>query len=414
MKKLVALFLIVIVSVSAVFAAEETSVVITPSTVGYSFLNEVSYPTSARKLAMGGASVANLDSFESLYYNPAGLGQRKLNIGIPYLALTVYHPQQLMDKVPEFLEGGDMSKITETVLDLFSIGNGALATVDAGFTFTVKGFGLGLNIQDKILTYTPSGMSGGTATTQIIDFLNIKFLVGFGYRFNLARNFSIDFGGSLGFRYIAYNKGLTASDAMNISDVDAFITKLRTEYPVMAGFSIPLNAGLNINLPLGFTLGTVFNNIMPINFMHAFSSFDALNNNYFGNSDTKSFNFNSRMDWSVGLAWTYKPGVKSGNKLIGNLFNPTIEADLVDLLGFIESKDMDIRNWVQHLKVGIEINTLWVLSVRAGMDSGYFSIGGGLNLYALKLDVAYFWHEFGDVAGSKGIDGLTISMNLGW
>ena len=65
--------------------------------------------------------------------------------------------------------------------------------------------------------------------------------------------------------------------------------------------------------------------------------------------------------------------------------------------------------------LGIELGFLDDhLVIRGGLSQGYLSAGIGVDLWALKIDAAYYWREFGMVAGSKGVDALTVRLTIGW
>ena len=156
-------------------------------------------------------------------------------------------------------------------------------------------------------------------------------------------------------------------------------------------------------MPMGFSLATVVNNINGRYYMSAHDNFDGWTSSPFS-GDTK-FKLDTDVSWDFGVAW---------DPDWSWLFKPTFEADFVDIWGFFADKDFSGRAWMNHLKLGAEIKGLWVLDIRGGLDSGYWTLGAGLDFYAIRLEAAYYWHEFGDVAGEKGIDGLTIQMNIGW
>ena len=66
-----------------------------------------------------------------------------------------------------------------------------------------------------------------------------------------------------------------------------------------------------------------------------------------------------------------------------------------------------------HLNVGAELRILSFLDIRGGLRQGYWTLGVGLDLWAIKLDIAYFRQEFGATAGDYGLDGLTVRVNIG-
>ena len=69
---------------------------------------------------------------------------------------------------------------------------------------------------------------------------------------------------------------------------------------------------------------------------------------------------------------------------------------------------------MSHIKAGAELRLLSFLDVRGGFNQGYWSVGAGLDLAIVKIDVAYFWQEFGKKVGDYGLDGLSIRVNVGY
>ena len=116
------------------------------------------------------------------------------------------------------------------------------------------------------------------------------------------------------------------------------------------------------------------------------------------------FSFNT--DWSLdaGFGWSYDTWYLS----------PTVAIDFRDLVGMCTTDDFTFRDFMYHLNIGAEVRVLSFLDIRAGLSQGYWSLGLGLDLWAFKVDVAYYRQEFGDTAGSYGLDGFTVRINLGY
>ena len=91
--------------------------------------------------------------------------------------------------------------------------------------------------------------------------------------------------------------------------------------------------------------------------------------------------------------------------------------DVVDILSIPDALDAGYSTKgviLGHTKIGAEFSLFNFLKVRGGLNSGYFTLGGTVNLGFITIDAAYFWEELGVVAGEKGLDGLSIRFNIGW
>ncbi len=68
---------------------------------------------------------------------------------------------------------------------------------------------------------------------------------------------------------------------------------------------------------------------------------------------------------------------------------------------------------MKKLHLGVEM-PIGRFSVRAGLNQGYLTAGVGLNLYALRLDLATYGEETGDVTKSQSRRyALTLALGLG-
>lgn len=103
-----------------------------------------------------------------------------------------------------------------------------------------------------------------------------------------------------------------------------------------------------------------------------------------------------------------------GLKWDNALFKPTLVCDFVDMLGFFQTDDIGFRTFMTHFKAGAELRLFSILDVRGGLNQGYWTLGAGLDLAIFKVDVAYYWQEFGEVAGDNGLDAISVRFNLGY
>ena len=401
MKRLSICLLIILaaISLSPVFASADATPITPDSSAAYSSLYKGFTPTSPRRQGMGNAGLAIASGSDSLFYNPAGLASKRAVVQLPSVGVTVYNPYKILtegviDKVKDAVDTGSYTDLIGPIEELYGTGLSKVADIDAAAGFSAGGFALALNVKDSIHTYNISSNGG------VFDQLNASLSIGYGARINIASNFSIDLGAAARFNYLAYSDLIDVSDvltALSDEDLPATLKKIN----LMAGYSFPIDIGLNINLPLNFKIGVVARNLNGKMYMTSFENYEALMKSPFNGSS--KFNFNT--DWSLdaGFAWQWK------NKL----FSPAIAIDVVDTVGLFSNK-LDARSIISHINAGAEIRLLSFLDVRGGFNQGYWTLGAGLDIFVIKMDVAYFWQELGKTAGANPVDGLSVKFNIGW
>ena len=423
MKRILVLLLALLVASSAIFADGTESVIIPTDTNQLQALLDGNYPHSARSLAMGGAGVAVGGGSDSFYMNPALLARRTL-ISIPYLQLSLYHPYDLVKPSEEgtsivedminAIQSENMQDIVGPATDFLSTiksGKGKLAELEAGVTLGGGGFALGLHVKDTIHTF---GDGAGGLDASRFDELNVNMLAALGIRIELGADTSLDLGVSSGLSVLGYT-GLvgvqSALDLIEQGDGSQDPMAILESVPIALGYYVPLNVGANVNLPYGFSIGVVGRNLLNSSLgikMHKYSIDDFTNGDPMeavsGIFDTEDFTIKTDPTMDLGLGWKWENG----------LFQPTLAADFVDVIGFFQEGDYSTRGWMDHLRLGAEVKLLSFLDVRGGMNQGYWTVGAGIDLYVLKLDLAYYWQEFGSTAGDYGLDAFTVRFNIGF
>jgi hypothetical protein len=393
------------------------------------FYPEVSFrPTSARIEGMGGTGVATAKGSDALYYNPANLGSREFSLNLPSVTITLFNPKAIIDKglIESIMEigGEDSSAMFGVVKDFFDIveaGRGEILTTDISLGFTAGGLGLGINVQEQLHTHSSDG---AFTSDKILAELNAGISLGFGYRIKIVPNIlSIDVGASVRFAYKAYTNRIGASELMSLlADEDTDVMEqILTEFPLAAGWALPIDIGVNFNLPVGFRISAVARDINGKYTMKSYpgmglwvnelTGFIGVEDIYEGTADPDGISeFEAAVPWKLDLGVAWAP---SFGKL-DNFVKPTIAVDLVDTIAMFEKVEADKNAFWNYFRAGAEVRLLSVLDVRAGFNQGYFSVGVGLDLFAIKLDASYYWREFGNEIGDKPVDALTVRVNLGF
>ncbi len=416
MKKILAAVLVIIISCSMLAAVPDTSVADAIGPV-YSAVAKPYAPMSARMLGMGSAGIAVPGRSDAFFINPAALGAGHFELSLPYVQFTLYHPYDFLAKgedgkslLDNIIDGvGDTSNsdaqaaIISDLLGLVKSGYGKLFDLDAGVSFTAKGFALGVFANASLHTYA----STGGLDAQLIAETNAVAVMGFGHRFELPMDFSLDVGATVRFNYMGYSQSLGKDKVLDIFDDSGNggdITDAFAGIDIMAGWSLPIDIGVNLNMPYGFSFGVVARNLNGNYHMAIHDDYGGLFDDPFGNNAGDN-HFTLRSDFSLdtGIAWQWD----------NPWFRPTIAVDIVDWVGMC-TEPVGLRTFLTHLNIGAEIRLLSFLDLRAGMSQGYFSLGAGLDLWAIKVDMAYYWKEFGETAGDYGLDGFTVRFNIGF
>lgn len=358
--------------------------------------------TSARMEGMGGAGLALASSNDALYVNPAGLASKRFALSILDFSATVYNAGDVYDSgvLQDWIDD-DTDTIISDALDLIdSFGSyNKLGRIDAGLSLAVRGFGFGFAIQDTVYTYSP----GLALSTSLIDKLNVMFTIGYGRRFYLPYRLTLDAGLSISFNYLAYNEAVGASAIAN--NYDDFEGYAKYDMPIFAGFSVPINAGLTLNTPVGISAAMVLSNINGTYYMSTYEGYSELLRSL-GDSDTLTghdFKLKTDAQLAAGLGW---------ESTRYRLFRPAVALDFVDIVG-LAKEGLSLRNLFGHARFGLEAELLTFLTLRGGISQGYWTLGFGIDFKVLRIDVAYFNEEYGAEYGTRPVDGLTVRVKLG-
>ena len=337
-----------------------------------------------RFTAMGDAGLALARGTSALYVNPAGLADGKLDIDLPSISITMFNPARVLTSgVIQDLTSGGQNAVDKGLQFLESLGvYNKIMQIDASAGFTAKGFGFGFAVQDIIHTYNGSGSSA--VSSSVLNQINAVLSIGYGYRFDLPMDYSIDVGAAVRFNYIAYTKTIGAGSILGmISGSGNPFDSILQETPMMAGFSIPIDIGVTANMPLGFSVSLAARNINGRYYMTAIDSISSWQKNPFGSGYTEN----------------------------GDLFGSAL--DFVDLIGF-KDHPFNFRGFMGHVNIGAELEFVNSIALRIGLAGGYLSLGVGFDLHVLKVDLSYYWREYGEIAGAKGVDACTLNFTLGW
>lgn len=418
MKKIITIALALIISISMVFASsvfdDFKADLVANEDKGFAESLEGYKPSNPQSMGMGGAGLAINDGLDSLFYNPSILGQGKVRFSIPAVTVTVNHVYDLLkkgedgtsalDKVQAAVKEGltdNVSDLIPVVSSLIGTGKSKIASAEASVGMLANVFGLAMNVNDTVRSFD------GT----VFDDLKISAVMGFGFGIGSDDvRLNLGFTGKLNVN--AFSKRISVSDAMSFNE------ETINQLPFAIGYGIPFDAGVtfkfhslkatatltDINL---FGLGEYkYDMILVEDVTNRLNTIDAISGEATKIRENSVYQFTPKMKLNAGIAFDTESS--TGIKLA---------VDVVDILSIPDALDAGYSTKgviFGHTKIGAEFSLLNFLKVRGGLNSGYFTLGGSVNLGFITIDAAYFWEELGVVAGEKGLDGLSLRFNIGW
>jgi len=417
MKKIKSLAIIALVIIvgSPLFAVDYS-----PTNTVYKQTAEPFVGTSVRMLGMGGAGLGVKGYHDSFLYNPANLVKSGFKFSFPSVTVTAYNPKAILESgaIDEFEKGTDagMAAGAQKLLSVFEVGPGDVLTTDVSTTITIGSFGLALQAQERLMSYTPSADPLGT---KLIAQVTTAATAGFGFRIPIASSMSIDLGISAQAVYKAYLAEMSASSITDMigDDGSNFAAEFLDKTPLMAGYALPLSAGINFNFPFGLTLSTVAKNINGNYTMSTYNSAndwaeEVLGQRLSEDSDSTPGSSTIEEGWTIEAPWRLDAGL-TWKPNIGSLIRPIIAVDVVDVMAMSGKTGDDLtRAFFEQTRLGASVRLLSLFDFRYGLNKGYQSVGVGFDLLVFHIDAAYYTQEYGSNIGEKSIDALSLRFSL--
>jgi len=389
--------------------------------IGYKQVSETFMGTSVRVQGMGGAGLGMKGYHDSFLFNPANLAGSGFKLSLPAISVTVFNPKKILESgaIEAFDEGDDAGMVSgaQKLLGVIGKGYGDFLTTDISTAFTLGGFGLSLQVQERLMTYKPGVDLTGT---NLIAQVTAAATAGFGMNIKaVPQVLDIDLGVSVQAVYKGYLKAVSAKTITDmVADDDAdFAETFLGKTPLMAGWALPISVGANFNFPFGLSLSAVARNINGNYSMSTYASANdwaievlgtPLDDQYAATDPAVLEEWTIESDWGLDFGFTWAP------RFLGNIVQPTIAIDVVDVLkmGGKEGEDLT-RAFFEQTRLGASVRLLSLLDFRYGINMGYQSIGVGFDLLVFHIDAAYYTREYGSSIGDKPIDALSLRFSIG-
>jgi hypothetical protein len=358
-----------------------------------------------RPLGMGGAGIALSDDQNAFFYNPAGVTDRKKKV------LTILDLRfGISDDIVKFYDWFDKNQKDLNNFD--------------GIDKDKKEKLLG-EISDKITTYTNRivismpNMNYISAPIYdntyfgigVFDKVDMKFKMNAGLLVpNLELNATVDGAGivllahkftdkfSAGVNTKFLGRVSIKEDRLSILAIDGWEPVLQPGMGI--GADLGMAYKLQDNLKLGLSVSDIGGTVIKYEEVKSTST-----NVLKPRRDARTDIIEPRLN--VGVA--YKPLKKWFN----TLFVPdvTLAMDFMDLTD--AEGDGTIQDFSEFLvKTHLGTEFAWkFLALRAGLNSGYPTVGFGLSLWSIKVDYAYYTDEMGMFPGDKPESNHTIALS---
>lgn len=330
------------------------------------------YHESVRALGMGGAFTAVADDANALFYNPAGLAK------IDKWSLAVLNPiiginENATDFFDDYqdIDSDNTSEVTRLLRDY--LGD------PVNFDFAMFPHFAKSNMAFGVLARAKVGLTAHNAAypeLQVDADTSVGLHGGYGQAFG---NFLV----GVGLKYID-SETLYATYGPADLTSDDFEEKVEDDMDSDAGIGADLGLMYKFDLELGGQ------NLEPTIGIAAINLIEPVDN------DTDYY----KRHFNVGLSAKYAVGPVT---LTGAL-------DVIDVGANLGNDD----DYAKRLHMGIEAKLPMFLSLRAGLNQGYPTLGATLDLWLLKLSYARYYEEIGTSAGDKADLRQLVQLSLGW
>jgi len=344
-------------------------------------------PTAASN-GFGGTHVAYTDNVFALLVNPAAM-MRTRQRSFFTLAPSVFNPQATFDISKSVMDMVSSSDTTNfgNMADTLSKQEGKIALgvelreFPLSIAWVANGFGFGLWNR----TFVKADIIGDYVKADVYS--DVMLPVGFAFKILDLNRHTID-------------GGLTLKPFVRVKAAQqAYITDLMDDADF--DFNIPVIAGGGLDMGLLYRWGKVLQ--VGFTFTDIFSQGTVMAD--LGDiKDTNSYYIPFAMN--AGVSFNFKLGI------IGLV----LAADWRDIGNAFDQNDyLNNRNYLLDFGIGAQISLFDVVYFRVGMNEMLPAAGLGLNLGALKIDLAYYGREFGYEPGqlSTAVVDLSISIRPG-
>jgi|ADurb_Gel_03_Slu_FD_contig_71_937571_length_2242_multi_2_in_0_out_0_2 hypothetical protein len=383
----------VILLILAIFAASAQS------TLQFSGVT----PKDARSMGMGGTFRVFSQGYSSFFGNPAGFAGANSSLTLTDISTWAYlaPTSENVDRVQKIVSGtASDSDILSWAGDWIVKNNGFGAGLSIGGGWVgKKGIAIGVvAASDEIAA------GNSLLGAKLVSATELNGIIGYAYPFKLGP-VTLKVGADGRAFYRVQSSPITGwpfSEILNdvlAEDVD--LSSIASSLNFYGGYGFAADAGLVLGLGpvmLGFSvrdLGLEFK-------VGSFTGQDLIDKNVSALPIAGTT--------TAALTPAYAAGL--GIRLFENQkFEPSIYAELEDPQELFSSSDI-VASALGSLHAGAQVRVLRFLTIRGGLNKGWYSIGAGLDLSFLEIDAAVFTEETSIYPGDKGRSGFSMQVGI--
>ncbi len=348
-------------------------------------------PVTPEVTAQGGSFTAVAHGYNSLFTNPAGFSREGGSFTLLSANATAYLPPDKIGSIPILSNDPEagISEIEDTILKTGFGGaasGGALGIVGNGF-----GFGLVSNLD---LYGRPVGTTAGS--TEVDLTYTTGLVAGMSVPFNVLGS-TVHVGGDVRYMYRTEVREVTIFDAIDMLNGQS-ITLPPNSY---AGDGIAFDVGAIAefgSFTLGASVRDLFGTEMGYTDISGRNSDEIFS---YPEGDPIQDTFYIPVSYNVGASW--HPDLGGLSFLVDPIFHLDWQ--------HVQWKNRDPSIWTE-LHAGTEVKVLRFLKLRAGINQGYMTMGAGMKLLFLDLNVSYFGREISDWPGVKPSQGVAMEAAI--
>ncbi len=355
-------------------------------------------PKDARSMGMGGTFRVFSQGYSSFFGNPAGFAGANSSLTLTDISTWVYlaPTSENVGRVQKIVSGASDSDILSWAGDWIVKNNGFGAGFSIGGGWVgKKGIAIGVvAASDEIAA------GNSLLGAKLVSATELNGIIGYAYPFTLGP-VTLKVGADGRAFYRVQSSPITGWPFSKIindvlaEDFDASSLNL------YGGYGFAADAGLVLGLGpvmLGFSvrdLGLEFK-------VGSFTVQDLLDINVGALPVTGTTTATLTPAYTAGL----------GIRLFENQkFEPSIYAELEDPQELLSSSDI-VASALGSLHAGAQVRVLRFLTIRGGLNKGWYSMGAGLDLSFLEIDAAVFTEETSIYPGDKGRSGISVQVGI--
>jgi len=355
-------------------------------------------PKDARSMAMGGAFVAMSEGYQSLYGNPAAYANKKVEFTVLSFNPWLY-VRPTTDNISTFQSvadaiSSDPTAVAGPLSDLVT-DNGFGAGMSVGMGWIGNGLALGLlgGGEAYVAGDTLLGASG-TMDAQIAA------IVGIGVPLQIGP-FRFQVGGDVR-PYLRMTGELVGTELLGaMSGGDDFDIMAQE---VDLGFGLAVDLGARMDIGKMVSIGLAVRDISTRQTYSASTFGDVLSS--LGGGDLPP---GDDAVYSIAPNVTLGASITPITGALSKVVDVTVIAEIQDPINVYLDKS-SVWN-VFHL--GVEADFLGgLLSLRTGLNKGWISLGAGVSLLVLDVNVALFTEEMGPRPGDSPRTGIAAEVSI--